>query len=305
MTMAVASDLLREATARLRGAGVSEPRAEAELLLGWALGVGRAGLIARTRDAVPGDVMDRFEALLARRCAREPFQHLTRRQEFRGLPFQVGPQVLIPRPETEDVVQAVLDLGLPPDARVADLGTGSGCIAITLAVERPAWSLAALDVSAPALALARRNADCLGVADRIEFRLGTMTVPADAWAERFDAVVSNPPYVAESAFASLEPEVRDHEPKIALVPGPTGVEMYRALAPAAFRMLRPGGALVVELGHDCEDGAREACAAAGFEIVEVRPDLQGIPRVLVARRGGPPRGTAMTVVGEGCDADIR
>jgi release factor glutamine methyltransferase len=285
MTAAVASDLLRAATRRLREAGVDAPRSEAELLLGWALGVGRAGLIARAGDPVSEEVAVRFERLLGRRCAREPFQHLTRRQEFRGLPFQVGPEVLIPRPETEDVVQAVLDLGLPPDARVADLGTGSGCIAVSLAVERPGWSIAALDVSAPALALARKNADCLGVVDRIEFRLGTMTAPPDSWIGCFDAVASNPPYVAEAAFAMLEPEVRDHEPRIALVPGPTGLEIYHALGPAAAALLRPGGALVLELGHDSEAGARAACAAAGFEVVAVRPDLQGIPRVLVARQG--------------------
>jgi release factor glutamine methyltransferase len=285
MTVMVASELLRAAAERLRAAGVCDARAEAELLLGWVLGVGRAGLIARTFDPVTEDLGARFEGLLARRCAREPFQHLTRRQEFRGLPFQVGPEVLIPRPETEEVVQAVLDLDLAPGARVADLGTGSGCIAIALAVERPGWTIAALDVSAPALALARKNAACLGVAGRIEFRLGTMTAPPISWEGCFEAVVSNPPYIAEDAFETLEPEVRDHEPRVALVPGPTGVELYRALAPAAAAMLRPGGALVLELGHDSESGVRAACADAGFEVVEVRPDLQGIARVLVARRG--------------------
>lgn len=275
---------LADAVRRLADAGVEDARDEAELLLARVLGTGRAGLIARRDDDLSDDDRARFRAWIARRERREPFQHLTRTQEFRGLPFQVGPDVLIPRPETEGLVEAVLDLELPGDAAVADLGCGSGCIAIALAVERPGWRLAALDVSAPALALARKNADCLGVASRIDFVHGTMTALPAPWSGRFDAVASNPPYVALDAWRGLEPEVRDHEPRIALTPGPTGLEMYRAMAPEAFRVLAPGGALVVELGHDSEAGAKAAFAGAGFEVEGVRPDFQGIPRVLVARR---------------------
>jgi len=285
-------DLLSDAASVLARAGIEAPRAEAELLLGRILGTGRAGLVARRDDDVPADAAERFAAWVGRRAAREPFQHLVRSQEFRGLPLTVGPEVLIPRPETEDVVQAALDLGLPDAAAVVDLGTGSGCIAIALAVERPTWRVAALDVSAPALEVAGRNAGCLGVAARIDFRLGTMFDPPTDWTGRFDAVVSNPPYVAEADWRGLAPEVRDHEPKIALVPGPTGLEAYRALAVPAARLLRPGGALVVELGHHSEPGARAAFEAGGFAIETVRPDFQGIPRVLVARAPGDPRAPA-------------
>ncbi len=272
------------AAARLERAGVPAPRREAEILLGHLIGKDRGGVVARRPDPLDEEQAARFEALLARREGREPLQYLTGEQEFMGLRFLVDARVLVPRPETEGVVEAVLGLGLPSGASVADLGTGSGCIPISLAVARRDLRLFALDVSPEALDVARANAERHGVADRIELVRSELAEPPASWAGRMDAVVSNPPYVSEEEWACLSPEVRDHEPRIALVPGPTGLEAYGRAAVSAAALLRPGGYLALELGFGREEGARRAVALVGFRGLEAIPDLRGIPRVLLARR---------------------
>jgi len=271
----------------LARAAVPDPRREAEILLGFVLGKDRGGVVARRPDPLDDASSARFEALLARRETREPFQYLTGEQEFMGLSFRVDARVLVPRPETEGVVIAALGLGLPPSASVADLGTGSGCIAIALAVARPDLRLFALDLSESALAVARDNAKRHGAAGRIVFAHADLVAPPVEWEGRMDAVLSNPPYIAEDEWTGLEPEVRDHEPRQALVPGPTGLEAYGRAAVTALRLLRPGGHLVVELGFKREAGAKEAAIRAGLTHLETVPDLRGIPRVLVARKGCP------------------
>jgi release factor glutamine methyltransferase len=277
-------DLLEEATRRLREAHVPDPRREATALLALAFGTDRGGVVARKPDPVaPGDAA-RFAHLIASRERRVPLQHLEGRAEFRGLEFEVSGDVLIPRPETEDLVQVVLDAGLPGAARVADLGTGSGCIAVALSVERRSWQLVAVDLSAEALRLAARNAARHGVAERIAFLKSDFASPEASWQGTFDAVVSNPPYVPEAEWRSLQPEVRDHEPRIALVPGPTGNEAYQAVARAAGEMLRPGGLLALELGWKSEEAVRALVVSGGFREIAVRPDFQGISRVLTAKR---------------------
>jgi release factor glutamine methyltransferase len=169
-------------------------------------------------------------------------------------------------------------------ATVADLGTGSGCIAISIALERPGCRVLAVDLSEDALAVARANASLHGVAPRVELRLGDLADPPAAWRGSCDLVVSNPPYVAAAEWATLEPEVRDHEPKLALTPGPTGDEAYGPLAAAAAALLRPGGRLVAELGHTNAPGASRAALDAGLTGVTIRPDPRGIPRILIAWR---------------------
>jgi release factor glutamine methyltransferase len=190
---------------------------------------------------------------------------------------------LIPRPETEDLVQAVLDAALRDDARIADLGTGSGCIAVALAVDRPSWRITAVDVSAKALYVAARNAATHGVSHRVTTILREFAACADAKQDAYDAVVSNPPYVPEDEWRSLQPEVRDHEPKLALVPGSTGNEAYAVVAKAAGAMLKSGGLLALELGWKSEAAVRGIVEGVGFRDIDVRPDLQGLPRVLTAR----------------------
>lgn len=262
-----------------------EARREAERLLAHVRGLDRGGVVARRPDPLDRSDRTRFAALVVRRARREPLQYLTGEQEFRGVALRVDRRVLVPRPETEEVVDALLAIPPPPGARIADLGTGSGCIAIALALARPDLRVAALDRSAGALELARDNAARLGVADRIELREGDLAVPPEEWAGAMEVVVSNPPYVGEDEWRELAPEVRDHEPKEALVPGPTGLEAYEALAPAAARLLVPGGWVVVELGYRSASGARAAFARAGFLAIEVLSDARGIERILRARTG--------------------
>jgi release factor glutamine methyltransferase len=272
------------AARRLERAAVPEPRREAEIVMAHLLGKDRGGVVARRPDPLDEALRARFETLVARRERREPLQYLTGEQEFMGLPFRVDSRVLVPRPETEGVVTAALGLGLPAGARVADLGTGSGCISIALAVARPDLGLHALDISGEALEVARWNAERLGVGTRIDFVLSDLAEPPAEWSGTMDAVLSNPPYVAEDEWAGLSPEVRDYEPRVALVPGPSGLEAYRRVAASAIRLLVPGGCMVVELGFKREGGARDAATRAGLTGLEVLPDLRGIPRVLLARR---------------------
>jgi release factor glutamine methyltransferase len=247
------------------------------------LGTDRGGVAARKPDPLDPQAAARFAELVSRRVHRTPLQHLAGRAEFRGLEFEVSPDVLIPRPETEELVQAVLDAGLPEAASVADLGTGSGCIAVALAFERRSWRVVAVDLSAEALRVAARNAASRGVRERVTVVARDFAAVPDAERGRFDAVVSNPPYVPEAEWRGLQPEVRDHEPRIALVPGPTGNEAYDAVTRAAAVMLRPGGLLALELGWKSEEAVRGIVVGHGFREVVTKPDLQGIPRVLTAR----------------------
>jgi release factor glutamine methyltransferase len=281
---------LATATAALEKAGVSEARANAELLLAYLLDTDRGGLFVHRRDRLDADVAARYAELVRRRATREPLQHVTGIQEFHGLELGADRRALVPRPETEGLVEAVLRLDLPHGARVADLGTGSGCIAIALAVDRSDLEIDAIDISSDAIELARANAVRHGVARRIRFAEGDLARPPASWLGAMHLVVSNPPYVGESEWERLEPEVRDHDPRAALVAGPTGFEAYRALAPVSFELLLPGGQLAIELGAGQAGEVRDVVARAGFELIDVRPDLRGIDRVLVARKP-PARGT--------------
>jgi release factor glutamine methyltransferase len=263
---------------------VPTPRPEAELLLARLLDTDRGGLIVRREERLAEAIEQRFQAWIERRAGREPAQHITGTQEFYGLDFRVDERVLIPRPETEGIIDAVLALDLPRGAAVVDLGTGSGCIAVTLAVQRPDLAIHALDASEKALDVARANAADHGVADRVEFVLGDLADPPAGWRGQMSLVVSNPPYVSESELEGLQSEVRDHDPRVALVSGPTGLEAYEALIPASYELLSPSGHLILELGFEQADSVRERVEARGFRIVEIRPDMQQFPRILVARR---------------------
>lgn len=277
---------MEAATRRLESSGVPGARREAELMLAFVLGIDRGGVIARRPDPLPAAGAARFEGLLGRRERREPFQYLVGEQEFHGLLFRVDRRVLIPRPETEHLVDAVLAAGLSQGSRVLDLGTGSGCIAVSAALARPDLRIVGVDRSEEALAVARENVERHGAGDCVVCIAADLAALPDAWTGAFDAVVSNPPYVSEEEWRELAPEVRDWEPKGALVPGPKGNEAYEALAPAARRLLRPRGLLALELGWTSEAAARQAVERAGFGAVSVLPDLRGIARVLCARRDG-------------------
>ncbi len=278
---------LRAAEAELRDAGVPTPRLDAEVLLCWAAGAGRAALYARLRDEVAPQVEERFAAALARRARREPVAYVTGVREFWSLSFAVTPAVLIPRPETELLVETVVAASGRRPALVCDLGTGSGCIAVAIAHALPAARVIAVDIDPRALAVARRNVLAHRVADRVEL------VRADGMdtlrAGRFDVVVSNPPYVTTTE--RLPPEL-EYEPRHALRSGVDGLDLIRRLVAATPALLRPGGRLVMELGRGQEGAVRRLAAAAGFGEVSVEPDLAGVPRALIgcrnAAEGGRP-----------------
>lgn len=296
---------LKEGIAQLRGAGVPSYTLAAELLLMHALGRDRTWLYTNPEAALEPAATEEYFKLVARRCAGEPTQYLTGKQEFWGLEFEVTPAVLIPRPETEHVLEVALErlgargikvdflTGAPsPALRVADVGTGSGCLAVALAYELPHAEIFATDISAAALEVARRNATRHGMADRVHFQesdlLGTLLHEVQDTGRQsslFDLVVSNPPYVARNDAAKLQREIRDHEPDVALFGGPTGAEIYARLIEEAESLLASGGILVLELGYDSADHVRSIVEnRRAWTKIKITNDLAGMPRVFAAER---------------------
>ena len=345
-------EALQHAEEQLR-AGPHPPRArlDAEALLLHLTGQNRAWLLTHAADPFGGCTATQYAALLQRRLRGEPIQYITGQCEFYGLPLRVTRDVLIPRPETEHLVETAIHLlmgapGLAPEtwesknqgapkfisdlgqrktsgapsmasaagerhgweseepqhhtpsstpkpgapglasetweSSILDIGTGSGAIAIALAHHLPQARVAAIDLSSSALTLARENAEHNHIANKIRFLQGDLLAPVAG--ERFDLIVSNPPYVADADLSTLDPEVRDFEPHTALFAGPEGLAIYRRLIPAAFAALVPGGWLLLEIGYGQAESVPALCAAAGLHRITTTPDLQGIPRVVAAAR---------------------
>jgi release factor glutamine methyltransferase len=292
---------LRGAVALLQRENVPSASLAAELLLMHALGRDRTWLYSHPEYELEPSERANFLDLISRRTSGVPTQHLTGRQEFWGLDFEVTPDVLIPRPETEHVIEVALErLGVAESAdslrrqqklQIADVGTGSGCIAVALAHELPAAQIVATDISSAALEVARRNAARHGVAGRIEF-LECNLLEAVFHESRltnhesrlFDLIASNPPYIARRDAATLPREVREHEPETALFGGEAGTELYAPLIAQAAALLKPGGILVVELGHDSAESVLRHLRVAGWTRPVLRNDLAGIPRVASAQR---------------------
>jgi release factor glutamine methyltransferase len=254
----------------------------ARAMLGW----DTARWLLDQRQPVPAQLATSATPLLERRARHEPVAYLTGTREFYGRNFAVTPAVLIPRPETELVIEQALErLGVRPGSdtkplSVADVGTGGGCLAITLAAELPTASVVATDISADALAIARRNADAAGVSARVRFVHGSLFDGAPAI---FDLIVSNPPYVRDDERATLAPDVVDYEPHGALFAGADGLDVVRRLVPEAATRLAPGGHLVMEIGAGQDREVARIVASTGrLSLVRIAPDLQGIPRVVVA-----------------------
>lgn len=287
------ASLLSEGTASLETGGIGSPRQDAEVLLAHVLDVARAHLHAHPEMVVVTADARSFRALVERRALHEPLQYLTGVQEFWSLAFRVTPAVLIPRPETELVVETCVALNQRLDPRVLDLGTGSGCIAVSVARELPGADLYATDCSAAALEVARGNAAAHGVADRIRFAPGDLFEPLSGLDLEgvFDFILCNPPYVASTELSTLQQEVRDHEPLVALSPGDDPLAVHRRLVEGAARYLRRGGFLLVEIAWCHEEAVRSLYhGRRDLEIVEVKKDLAGIPRLVVARAPGIPAG---------------
>ena len=240
-----------------------------------------AWLIAHGND--PTSHRAEFRVHIERRRAGEPLQYITGEAEFYGINFCVNRDVLIPRPETEHLVEKALSLAADfKQPRIVDVGTGCGAIAVTLAHKLPAARVTATEISATALALAQENAERNGVAERVRFRQGDLLAPVAG--EQFDLVVTNPPYIAERDRDALPVEVRDYEPAQALFAGEDGLAIYRRLIPAAWAALVPGGFVALEIGYGQEAAVRGLLADSGFEEIEFTADLQGIPRVASAKR---------------------
>ena len=274
MTLA---ERLQEGEARLGlGPHADRARRDAETLLLNVLGSGRAWLIAHWNEPLGENESENYLAYVDRRAAGEPIQYIVGKQEFYGLPFRVTRDVLIPRPETEHLVEKVLEwAGHIAAPRIVDVGTGSGAVAVALAHHMPQATVTATDISAAARTIAEENARRNGV--EIRFLLGSLLEPVSG--ERFDVVVSNPPYVPESDRDSLSVEVRDYEPGLALFAGKDGLGVYRRLIPAAFTALETGGLCALEIGYGQSQAVGDLLVNAGFRNVDFLPDLQGIPRV--------------------------
>jgi release factor glutamine methyltransferase len=282
------AEAIAKAAARLAARRIENARLDAEVLLRFVLDRDRAWLVAHFPDELDERYRRYYDQLLTRRAVREPLQYIIGRQEFWGLDFTVTPDVLIPRPETELVVASALEaLDGRPAPVIADLCTGSGCIAVSLAKALPGARIYAADRSAEALAVARTNAGRHAVADRIRFLEGDLFGPLAGAGLRgaMDAVTANPPYVTAGEFASLQPEVRDFEPEIALVAGPEGTEVAERIIRAAPEYLTAGGQLVLEMGIGQAASLRPAVERTGaYASVRVLKDLSGIDRVIVARK---------------------
>ena len=275
------AEVLREATRMLEHAGVPEARREAGSLLSFVIGKDRTFLISHAEDDVNDEQVDQFREVVERRAAGEPLQYITGVQDFFGREFRVTPDVLIPRPETELLIEAVLDVNRAATL-ICDVGTGSGCIAITLLCELDNARAIAVDKSPEALEIAKFNAEKLSVADRAEFIVSDCF---DSLVHReFDLIVSNPPYVSAGVLAGLQREVRDHEPLVALSPGPDGLSIIRRLIYEAPEFLKQHGHLVIEIGFDQGEAVQQLIDANVWELLEVRPDLQCIPRIVVLRK---------------------
>ena len=275
-------DVLRAAIMRLEDSRVGSPRLNAEVLMMHTLGCDRAYLYAHPERELNEEELSRYDEHLSERSRGVPSQYITGHQEFYGLDLIVGPGVLIPRPETEHLVEAVLDLTnhIPPGPHIIDVGTGSGAIAIALAHELPDAYLYATDISDEALEIARANATRLQVDDDIEFHKTDLLEGCPDG--KFDIVVSNPPYVGESEQDKVQLEVRKFEPHVAVFGGREGLDIYRRLIPEAHRVLRPGRWLALEIGFSQEP--QVLSLLVGWEEVRSIADLQGIPRVIVARK---------------------
>lgn len=281
-------EALHEAAAHLRAAGIADARPDARALLSHTLARDHAFLVAHSEAEIAPAALALFRERIARRAAGEPVQYITGRQEFYGLDFEVSPAVLIPRPETELLVETALELLRETSAPLlCDVGTGSGCIPVTLLHERKEARAFGLDISADALAVAASNAARHAVGERLTLRLSDCFDALAPHAAPFTLITSNPPYIPARELPQLQREVREHEPRIALTPAGDegdGLSVIRRLIRESPPRLVPGGHLLLEIGHDQHEAVARLIDPHVWDLLDIRPDLQGIPRTVVLRR---------------------
>jgi len=280
-------EALQKASERLNWAGVPEARKEARSLLAHVLEVDWSVLITDADKPVADVSLSRFHELVSRRMTGEPAQYITGTQDFYGRRFEVNPDVLIPRPETEGLIETAVSFVSPTISPfwICDVGTGSGCIAITLLCEKHFAHAIGVDISEAALEVAKRNANAHNVANRVSF-IQSDCFDALTRDNTFDLIVSNPPYVSAKVLQGLQREVRDHEPRVALTPGDDGLAIIRRLIKEAPPFLKPGGHLVIEIGFDQSEKIAELLDPEVWELLRIAPDLQQIPRIVVLKRLG-------------------
>ena len=286
MPSSIAETILQGAH-QLRNAGVPEARRDAGSLLAFVLGRDRSFILTHAEDAVAAEQAERFREFIERRGKGEPLQYITANQEFFGLDFEVTKDVLIPRPETELLIETALKLLDPSaDSFICDVGTGSGCIVITLMRQLKEACAVAIDISPDAVAVARRNAVRHSVNDRIDFVIsdcfGALTLRESR--ASFDLIVSNPPYCEEDAMADLQREVRDFEPRNALAAGADGLDVVRRLLHEAPEFLKPGGYFLFEIGFNQAAAVRQLLDPKIWRLIDIYEDLQGIPRTVALQR---------------------
>lgn len=286
MSISIAEAVLEGAN-KLRKAGVPEARREAGSLLAYVLGRDRSFILGHADDEITPEELERFIEVLEMRARGKPLQYITGHQEFYGLDFEVTSDVLIPRPETELLVEAALKMleGISSPS-ICDVGTGSGCIAIILVHHHPNARTLAIDVSPVALEIARRNAARHSVSDRIAFVRSDCFASVEQPETLFDLIVSNPPYVAESALEGLQREVRDFEPRVALEAGPDGLSIIRRLLTESEHFVKPGGHLLFEIGFDQHESVEQLIERDVWKLIDIHQDLQGIPRTVALEKVG-------------------
>jgi release factor glutamine methyltransferase len=281
------AELIAEAAQILKRAGVTEARREAMSLVEHLIARDRTFVITHPEATLTPAEIRRLRGLVEERARGKPLQYITGHQEFYGLDFEVTPDVLIPRPETELLVEIalkLLDETSEPAPLVCDVGTGSGCIPITLLHEDAKVRALGLDISGAALRVAARNAARLGVGARLRLIASDCFAALDSRVARFAMIVSNPPYIVEDALAGLQREVRDHEPHVALTPGGDGLRIIRRLLTDAPRFLDGGGHLLMEIGFDQHEAVRQLIDPEVWQLLGIHKDLQGIPRIVVLRK---------------------
>jgi len=289
MTTSIAEAILQGAQ-KLRQAGVSEARREAGSLLAHVLERERSFILSHAEDPIGPEQLEQFDDYLERRAQGEPLQYVTGHQEFFGLDFEVTSDVLIPRPDTELLVETALKLGRKAAAFICDVGTGSGCLAVTLLHELreiPGTHAVAIDISPAAVAVAKRNAARHSVSERIDFVVSDCFASLDPRNPRqsfFDLIVSNPPYVEERALAGLQKEVRDYEPRLALTAGPDGLMIIRRLLLEAGGFLKTGGHFLFEIGFNQSAVVEQLIDRHKWKLLEIHTDLQGIPRTVALQK---------------------
>lgn len=283
--MSSIAETLKEAAKVLDHAGVPEARREAGSLLSLILAKDRTFLISHAEDDLSADSFRRFQESVERRAGGEPLQYITGVQDFFGREFRVTPDVLIPRPETELLVEAAIEMiGQTSEPLICDVGTGSGCIALTLLGELRDARAVAIDKSPAAIEVAKLNARTHAVLDRVEFVICDCFEALDPGRYQFDMVVSNPPYVSAAMMAGLQREVRDHEPLMALSPGPDGLTIIRRLILEAPAFVKKEGHLIMEIGFDQGEAVERLVDDSGWRLCEIKPDLQSIPRIVVLQK---------------------